>query len=413
MALTNQEKQTLRTLAAQYAAAAADPAMAETKRLWGKLNDARMERPMVIINQEPWNELAKGTDELNLTVADPFWRRVETNLRRALFRYNHFRVDMVIEPFIPLPMALSIGSFGIKSEDISAATDATNDVKGHLYVNQLVTWEDVEKIVAPAVAHDRAETARRKAEGQELFAGIIPVRMDGYVPMYNIWDTLSTWMSPEAILYDMADRPEFIHAIMKRMCDGYMGILEQMNAQGLYSGCSTHIHCTPTYSSSPAVPRPDDEGVTSRDVWACGMAQIFSTVSPRAHKEFELDYVNPLYERYAAVYYGCCEPLHDRLSLVLSIPHLRKVSCSPWCNVEMTAEALAGKAVVSRKPSPAFLAPDSVNWNAVEADLRGTVDACRRSGASCELILKDVSTVRYDSGRLYEWAERAMRIAKG
>jgi hypothetical protein len=140
------------------------------------------------------------------------------------------------------------------------------------------------------------------------------------------------------------------------------------------------------------------------------MAQIFSSVSPTMHQAFELDYVNPVYARCGMVYYGCCEPLDGKMHLVRQIPNLRKVSMSPWVNQDVGAEALGADFVFSRKPSPTFLA--AVRWDAatVEADLRATVETCRRHHCPVELILKDVSTVRYQPQRLWEWAACAMRV---
>ena len=38
-------------------------------------------------------------------------------------------------------------------------------------------------------------------------------------------------------------------------------------------------------------------------------------------------------------------------------------------------------------------------------------DACRRNNCPLEYILKDVSTVRYEPQRLFDWAKIAMEVA--
>jgi len=68
--------------------------------------------------------------------------------------------------------------------------------------------------------------------------------------------------------------------------------------------------------------------------------------------------------------------------------------------------------VFFRKPSPAFPATDDWNPKAVEADLRKTLEACARHGCPVELILKDISTVRYQPQRLWEWSDIAMRLVR-
>jgi hypothetical protein len=141
-----------------------------------------------------------------------------------------------------------------------------------------------------------------------------------------------------------------------------------------------------------------------------GMAQIFASVSPAMHKEFDLDYAVRFYKRFGLVYYGCCEPLDTKLHLVKKIPNLRKISMSPWVDVERGAEQIGRDFVFSRKPSPAFLAGSSWHPDRVEEDLRDVVTRCAHHGCPLELILKDISTVGYQPQRLWEWEKIAMRV---
>ena len=46
--------------------------------------------------------------------------------------------------------------------------------------------------------------------------------------------------------------------------------------------------------------------------------------------------------------------------------------------------------------------------DAARRDLRRTIKAARANGVPLEMILKDVSTVRYDPKRLWRWAEIAI-----
>jgi hypothetical protein len=85
---------------------------------------------------------------------------------------------------------------------------------------------------------------------------------------------------------------------------------------------------------------------------------------------------------------------------------------SPWVNVERGAEQNGRDFVFSRKPNPAFLAVDTWDPDAVEQDLKATIDACARHGCPLELILKDVSTVRGRPQRLRDWADIAMRLVR-
>ena len=141
-----------------------------------------------------------------------------------------------------------------------------------------------------------------------------------------------------------------------------------------------------------------------------GLAQMFSTVSPAMFEEFEVRYVQRLFEPFGLVYYGCCDPLDGKMAQVRKIPHVRKVSMSPWVNQERGAREIRGDFVFSRKPNPAFLAWDVFDAEAVKQDLETTRDICRQYGCPLELILKDISTVRYEPQRLHIWYETAMEV---
>ncbi|MEW6754633.1 MAG: hypothetical protein AB1505_27165, partial [Candidatus Latescibacterota bacterium] len=96
--LTQQDVRTVRELAACVAEAAALPVQEEKRALWRRLNGLRPARPMVMIDQVCWNEM-NVDDELTLRCADPECRGYEGYLRRTLFQWRHFPVDMVVEPF--------------------------------------------------------------------------------------------------------------------------------------------------------------------------------------------------------------------------------------------------------------------------------------------------------------------------
>jgi hypothetical protein len=88
----------------------------------------------------------------------------------------------------------------------------------------------------------------------------------------------------------------------------------EMNVDG-----ELDLHCTPPFVSD--LPAKDYQGgpVRARDTWIRGTAQMFSAVSPAMHQEFEISYMKSLFERCGLVYYGCCEPLHDRINLLKDI----------------------------------------------------------------------------------------------
>ncbi|MBW7863512.1 MAG: hypothetical protein H3C30_03740 [Candidatus Hydrogenedentes bacterium] len=400
----------IRELAARVAELAALPAQEEKRALWRALNALKPVRPMVMMDQVCWSELS-GDEALVNQCDDAECRDYETQLRRILYQWDHFRVDMVVEPFIRVPKAIHNTGFGVAVDEDIAVMDPSSEVVGHRFHNQFQSMDDLEKIKTPQITHDPAETARRMAVAHELFDGLLEPRAEGLDPYLSLWDPISTWMGVQNALFALIEQPELMHGIAARMTEGYLGMLDQLEAQGLLCGPQTLIHCTGAHTDELPAPGHDPERPRARDRWMFGLAQMFSTVSPQMFKDFEVDYTSRICARFGLVYYGCCDPLDGKMPEVRRIPNVRKVSMSPWVNEERGAEAIGRDFVYSRKPNPALLAFETFDTDHVRRDLMKTRDICGRFGCPLEFILKDISTLRRRPERLDQWAKVAMAVA--
>jgi hypothetical protein len=210
-------------------------------------------------------------------------------------------------------------------------------------------------------------------------------------------------------MLDLCLRPEMVHAAYERMVDAWMYELDQFEAQNLLS-----LDCNNTrigsggygYTSNLPGANCDPEYVRPYNMWGCSNAQILSSVSPEMHWEFALEHDFRWLKRFGLIYYGCCEPLDLKAEILSRVPNLRKVSISPWVNIEKAVNGFGDKYVLSRKPSPAVF----ILWDAVEAErqLREFKEAAK--GCNVEFIMKDVSTVKYQPQKLWEWAKIAMKV---
>jgi hypothetical protein len=142
-------------------------------------------------------------------------------------------------------------------------------------------------------------------------------------------------------------------------------------------------------------------------MWGCSNAQIFSDVSPEMHWEFAIEHDLKWLERWKLTYYGCCEPLTGKGHLLARIPNLRKVSFSPWNNTRKGLEELGSDYVISRKPNPAIFASSTFDPDQARHEIREFLDLAGRD-CHIELIMKDISTVKYDPRRLWEWEKICM-----
>lgn len=410
--LTPSEAKVLRNLAQQYMEYACANDQEEKKTLWKALNGRRMQRPMIMIDQLPWNEM-NVDGSLTPVVEDPYWRAFEAELRRTLYKCRHLSTDLVLPKQLCLLTPVVQTDWGVKcitSGDVQ--TDASSDIHSRQYTCQFESIEDVEKLQMPTVRRDVVREALLREEAHYAFDGVAPFLFSGSTgPMsmnLTLWDTISEWMGVSECYYALYDDPEMLHAMLRRMTDGMLGLIDQMNDQGLFDITLQSCHCTMTFDDALPGADADPEHAQSRNAWAFGQAQLFSSASPKVTEEFELPYVRQLYARFGAGYYGCCERLDDRLDVVAQIPNVRKISCSPWSHCESFAEQVAHRFVMSCKPNPAVFATDSFDLDYAREELRRLIRAARTYGADVELILKDVSTIRYEPQRLWDWSRMAM-----
>ena len=95
----------LRELAQRYAEIAALPAQQAGKRRWQRLNDLEPERPLLWTNEVCWNEMDHD-GSLRLRCANEVCQRIETELRRTIYQWEHFPGDMIVEPVFNSPLII-------------------------------------------------------------------------------------------------------------------------------------------------------------------------------------------------------------------------------------------------------------------------------------------------------------------
>jgi hypothetical protein len=129
------------------------------------------------------------------------------------------------------------------------------------------------------------------------------------------------------------------------------------------------------------------------------------------HEEFALQYECRYLERFGLTYYGCCEPLDKKMDILRkNVPNLRKVSMSPWIDMDEAAQNVGTDYVFSWKPNPAVFVDEPWDPVAVRRDMRKDLERLR--GLHVEIVMKDISTVRYAPEHLREWSRIAVETAE-
>lgn len=401
------EKALVRELAKQYREIAESPKHVRMRKRFRDNNDLKIVRPPLLMDEIPWHEMDLN-GELTCVCENDALRGMEWRLRSELFRERHFACDNFIEPCWPVYKSYSSTGNGLSVKEEIVAVDDRNHIVSHHYEDVLADERALEAYHDPVITAYPEKDAQNMAFAEDVLGGVLPVELRGHGIYYAPWDQIARLRGVEPILTDIYDRPEYLHKIAGLFAQGMQSEMDQMEALGLYDARNPYLHCTPGAVTLPREPKPGS-GVC-KDIWFRTMAQMFSSVSPAAHYEFDMQYSAPLASRCAYTYYGCCEPLSDRIDVLKkAYPNLRKIGVSPWADVAVSAEQIGGDYVLSRKPNPAHVAIQT-EPEQIRAEITETVSLCLRFGCPCDVTLKDISTVSYRPQNLIVWAETAAAV---
>ena len=417
MNLSQHDRDTLRVLGEKIVEIAALPVQGQTRESWRRMNQLDAVKPMICIYQIPWDEM-NVDNELTLYCEDSFCRQIEEGLRKRVYQWNHMRADMVIEPIIDLEPVLHGDNYGITANERSIQSAPGSSLPSRAFIPQIMSEDDIEKIVIPKITYDERATKEQKEALEDIFAGLLEIRIGVGFTMYNLnpWDHLIMWTGIKEALTDLALRPDYVHKLMDHLTTAYEAKLDQLASYNLLKLNNDHtLVGQGGYGYTDELPGDDfdPEHVGYHNMWGGAMAQIFSEVSPAMHEEFAMNYEIRCLKRFGLNYYGCCEPLHLKVDMSRKIPNLRKISMSPWVDVDKGAEAVGDTLVYSCKPSPAYLAVHAWKPETVRKELQNILEITHSNGCHVELVLKDISTVLHQPQRLWEWSEIVSEVAEG
>ena len=402
MQMATEDRQTLRQLAEQYGEIANQDIQQQRLERYFKTNAMEEVRPVVLISEVPWGEIEDDA-LINRCSAELGW--IETQLRRALYQWEHFQVDLVIPPVFSVGKRSHSTGIGVTTDETQIKGDTGAYICAHQYKDVLSTEADLEKLQLPTITYAKDATEKAAELAGEVFDGIMPVEISGGTLQFNIWDNIAQFRGVDNLLIDLAMRPEFMHKTAQRFMEIAQATFEQYAELDLLDPHVTLLHCT--VASSRELPADDFETkVRPKDVWGRCAAQIFASVSPDMHDEFDLAYNEKLFGDCGLVYYGCCEPMDKKIDILRKrFKNLRKVSITPWADPERAAEHMGKDLVMAAKPNPAFVSSANFNPKPVEDEMVAYLEACKRHGTTCEFVLKDISTIANKPENLTLWAD--------
>lgn len=386
--LSAEDTRYLRELAKQVRAVGEKPIQEKRRALWYAHNALEKTRPLFILYPEDgWIDLIPAE---SLRLQSPFWRNYEWYLRHLLYRDAYIADDFIIEPVIhsPVDFGFENGAFGLSPAGRRQCADTG------AWVNEpmLRSYDQLPDLKFQEFFVNETSTQKRYDALREVFDGYLPVEQNlTSMFLINQPGTAALLRGIEQLMLDMYDEPENVHALMRFLTDNQLHIFRQMEASGYLTDNNGNHYVASGGTGHRRQAVTDPTHVRLSDLWGFGVAQEFSEISPAMHQEFGVQYQNEVMALFGANSYGCCEPYTHKFDILKSIPNLRRVSVSPWCDIDKAREKLGRDVIFSWKPNPAVLL-FSEDMESVRAYLRRTIETCDE--CALEILLKDIIHLR-------------------
>ncbi|MDI6826853.1 MAG: hypothetical protein QME62_00035 [Armatimonadota bacterium] len=409
MKFDHKDKQILRELAGKVAEIAAHPRQAELREMWKRHNRLEKIKPMVLVYPEcSWMEILPDSD---LQCTDELARKYEKQLRQRIYYWEHLRDDSVQEPWVKVDLCWWTTGWGITPSTIPSPIE-----RGAWAFNPPIKEEsDIEKLRFPDLVIDEEKTQSNFEALHDAIGDILEVKIHRRIFAWNFTGLANIFIylrGLDQMMWDMVERPEWLHRVMSFLAEGNMRLLDQVEAYDKLDLVNTDDYVgSGGLAYTDELPGPGFQGrVRLCDLWGFAEAQELVGVSPQMHEEFVFQYQRPLVERFGLNCYGCCEPVTDRLDYVFKFARMRRISISPWADRRIAAEKLQDKYIYSWKPNPAHLV-GGFNADFIRKYIRETLEIAK--DCILEIILKDVHTVEHHPERLWEWVRIAQEETGG
>ncbi|MEI8094571.1 MAG: hypothetical protein WCG80_10180 [Spirochaetales bacterium] len=391
----------LRALATRVAELASRPEEDRKRKLWTAHNDLKSTEPVVFCDPENgWGEILPSEA---LICENELARVWEHGLRKEIFWALEMKDDRVIEPWFTVGYHYADSGWGYDLKKIGGEHGGS-----YVWEIPIQDWEtDFERLKFPEITIDEVNTQRTLNLAEEVFSGILPVRLKGqwWWTLGLTWDFINL-RGLENFMFDLYDNPDWVHKTLSLLSQGTLRKLDFLESRGLLP-----LNTEGTYVGSGGfgwteqLPAPgfDPQQVRTRDMWGFCESQETVGVSAEMFEEFVLPYQLPILERFGLNCYGCCEPLDVRWEAVKKVPRLRRVSTSPWADRPRMAGLLGKDYILSLKPSPAPLAVPHLDEALVRQTIRDDLVATR--GCVVEYIMKDNNTLGGNPRNATRWVE--------
>lgn len=405
------ERDYLRDLAKKQLEYANLPLTAEREQLWYAHNQLQGDRPVIVMEMNSFeNEMLPEAK-----CKTPEAVQIEKAILRWIVNHELIGDDKVVPPYYSIGWRIQFQELGMNIH-YRHALDSRGRNLGYVaesVINDLP--QDMAKLNRSVYSVDREGTIAWKSFVEDLIGDILPVKITNDIFGWSMSPSIRVvrLLGLEKMMYAMIDHPDALHSLYRFLVDDILEFVEWQEAEGLlelnngndYVGAGSYGFTT----ELPTQQCRETGVVRPADLWLNLNSQETVGISPSMYGEFIYPYYEELASRFGLVYYGCCEPVHDIWINYLSrLPHIRKVSVSPWCDEAFMGEALRGSDVIySRKPFPNYIGLGKLDEQAFADHISKTLQCAK--GCHLEFIFRDVYTLDGDPTK----PGRAVKIVRG
>ena len=387
--ISPKDKLRLRALAANQMEIANSPKMQAIYKDWQRhgafVKDAR---PMLTV------ELWTFADEIipqMLQCEGEYARKLERKLLANVIPHVQFGDDTPVRDYYQVYLHQEFVPFGLDVKKVDADDSGWAGVgyKFDTYLHDLEA--DFHKLKKSTFSFDPEGTQKEIDALNEIFGDILPARMDGEPVCVGPAEDIIRLIEMEDLYVAMIEEPELVHKMFVMLLDDYNDRLDELerrklilpttSAQNLPQGS----YCFANYLKDSGT------GLSTRDVWGYMDAEEMNDVSPQMYKEFIVDHYRRMSNRFGALSFACCEAVHNIWDdCIETLPNLRKVSISAWCDEHIMGDRLKGKDIVYlRKPTANLLGiASALDEDAARAHFTHTAKCA--SGCRLEITQRDV-----------------------
>ena len=219
----------IRDLAKETLEYAQSDEMNRRRKLWSVHNSLHFSHPPIYIRAIPFDEFL---DQRELVCENPYYRALEKN-----FLLNRYRMkiadDYIIEPFLSVRAVLASapnGVYGVPAEMGEKIPGGCAAFKP-----SLVEESDIEKLQVADYEVDEQATAKEYEKLCEAVGGILEVEVDRQGLLCGMWANdistiLGKLLGMEQMMWDIYDRPEWLHRLLSFMQSKILLHMDQTEA---------------------------------------------------------------------------------------------------------------------------------------------------------------------------------------